>query len=180
MNVENEIYNVVDENDRIIGTASRKYIHENKLLHRSVHILVFNSRKELYLQKRALCKDENPGLWDTSSAGHVDAGETYDEAAHRELWEELGIKAILKTAIKISACHATHGEHVQVYSCVSDAGIKININEISEGAFFSIPQIREKTSLNSNQFTSSFKMLFDLIPDVSSISLNEIELENIR
>ena len=85
MSVEQEIYNIVDENDRIIGQATRKHIHQNKLLHRSVHVLVFNSRKELFLQKRALCKDENPGLWDTSSAGHVDAGESYDDCAHREL-----------------------------------------------------------------------------------------------
>ena len=111
MNVENEIYNIVDENDQIIGQASRKHIHKNKLLHRSVHTLVFNSRKELFLQKRALCKDENPGLWDTSSAGHVDAGESYDACAHRELGEELNLKATLKTSIKISACQETYGEH---------------------------------------------------------------------
>jgi isopentenyl-diphosphate Delta-isomerase len=173
MNVEDEIYSIVDENDRIIGQASRKHIHQNKLLHRSVHILVFNSRKELFLQKRALCKDENPGLWDTSSAGHVDAGESYDDCAHRELWEELHLKAALKPSMKISACQATYGEHVRVYTCVTDDAIQINPDEISEGAFFDLGQIQEKMSINPAQFTSSFKLLFNRTLVKENILINE-------
>ena len=72
-------------------------IHQKQLIHRSIHILVFNSNKQIFLQKRSNTKDENPGIWDTSSAGHVDAGETYDECAERELWEELRIKESLKS-----------------------------------------------------------------------------------
>ncbi|MBT3510376.1 MAG: NUDIX domain-containing protein [Nitrospina sp.] len=178
MNVENEIYNVVDENDQILGTASRKQIHKNNLLHRSIHVLVFNSKNELFLQKRAPSKDENPGLWDTSSAGHVDAGESYDECAHRELWEELGLKANLKTSIKISACQETYNEHVQVYSCITDAEININQEEISEGAFFSLSQVQKEVACNPAQFTSSFKMLLSLIKDIKNISSTGIELEN--
>ena len=179
MNVEIEIYNIVDKNDQIIGQASRKYIHKNKLLHRSVHILVFNSRNELFLQKRALCKDENPGLWDTSSAGHVDAGESYDACAHRELGEELNLKATLKTSIKISACQETCAEHVQVYICVTDDAIKINLEEISEGAFFSLAQIQKEISINPAQFTSSFKLLFNQIRDIENVLLYGNEFEGI-
>jgi isopentenyl-diphosphate Delta-isomerase len=178
MNVEDEIYDVVDENDHVIGQASRKHIHANHLLHRSVHTLVFNSRGELFLQKRALCKDENPGLWDTSSAGHVDAGESYDECAHRELWEELGLKTSLKTSVRIPACQETYGEHVQVYSCVTDDVIIINKDEISEGTFFSLSQIQCEVNEAPIQFTSSFKLLFKLIRNIENISLNKIELEN--
>jgi len=173
MNVEDEIYNIVDENDRITGQASRKHIHQNKLLHRSVHILVFNSRKQLFLQKRALCKDENPGLWDTSSAGHVDAGESYDDCAHRELWEELHLKAVLKPCMKISACHETYGEHVQVYTCITDDAIQINPDEISEGAYFDLGQIQEKISINPAQFTSSFKLIFNQTLAKENILMNE-------
>lgn len=163
MNVDQEIYNIVDENDHIIGQASRKHIHQNKLLHRSVHVLVFNSKNELFLQKRSLCKDENPGLWDTSSAGHVDAGESYDNCAYRELLEELGLKPVLKPSIKISACKDTHEEHVQVYTCITDDAIQINPEEISEGEFFELPQIQKNISTNPDQFTSSFKLLFKQI-----------------
>lgn len=175
MNVEDEIYDIVDENDHVVGQASRKHIHGNKLLHRSVHILVFNSRKELFLQKRALCKDENPGLWDTSSAGHVDTGESYETCAHRELWEELNLRATLTTSVKISACQETYGEHVQVYTCVTDDTVKINQDEISEGAFFSLALIQKEISINPTLFTSSFKMLFNQIRDIENISLNKIE-----
>jgi len=163
MNVDQEIYNIVDENDCVIGEASRKYIHQNKLLHRSVHILVFNSRKELFLQKRALCKDESPGLWDTSTAGHVDAGENYLDCAHREILEELNIKVVLIPSIKISACKNTHGEHVQVYTCITDDLIKVNPKEIDEGTFFNLLTIQENISNNPDQFTSSFKLLFNQI-----------------
>ncbi len=163
MNVEQEIYNIVDENDCIIGQASRKFIHQNKLLHRSAHILVFNARKELFLQKRALGKDESPGLWDTSSAGHVDAGESYDDCAHRELFEELHLKAVLKPSVKISACQETHDEHAQVYTCITDDAIQVNPEEISEGAFFELSQIQENISANPTQFTSSFKLIFNQI-----------------
>lgn len=177
MNVEDEIYDVVDENDQVLGKASRKHIHANHLLHRSVHILVFNSRRELFLQKRSLCKDENPGLWDTSSAGHVDAGESYDECAHRELGEELGVKASLNTSVKIPACQETYREHVQVYSCVTDDVIIVNKDEISEGAFFSLSHIQCEMNKAPTQFTSSFKLLFKLIRNIENISLNKIELE---
>jgi isopentenyl-diphosphate delta-isomerase type 1 len=175
MNVEDEIYDIVDENDHVTGQASRKHIHENKLLHRSVHTLVFNSRKELFLQKRALCKDENPGLWDTSSAGHVETGESYETCAHRELGEELSLKATLTASVKISACQETYGEHVQVYTCITDDAIKINPDEITEGAFFSLTQIRKEISTHPTLFTSSFKMLFNQIRDIENISLNKIE-----
>jgi isopentenyl-diphosphate Delta-isomerase len=173
MNVDHEIYNIVDENDCIIGQATRKYIHQNKLLHRSAHIFVFNSQKELFLQKRALCKDESPGLWDTSCAGHVDAGESYDECANRELFEELGIKAALQPFIKIAACQDTHGEHIEVYTCITDDAILINSEEISEGVFFDLPQIEKSISMNSAQFTSSFKLLFSQILISENTLLNE-------
>lgn len=160
LNVENEIYDIVDESDEVIWQATRKYIHKNQLLHRSVHILVYNSKKEIFLQKRALNKDENPGLWDTSSAGHVDSGETYDDCAHRELYEELNLNVTLNKSIKIQACHETYWEHVQVYSCVTDDAITINKDEISEGAFLSLVAIHKELTENPNQFTSSFKLLF--------------------
>ncbi len=173
MNVDHEIYNIVDANDCIIGQATRKHIHENKLLHRSAHILVFNSKKELFLQKRALCKDESPGLWDTSSAGHVDAGESYDECAHRELFEELGVKAVLQPFIKVAACQETHGEHIQAYTCVTEDAILINPEEISEGVFFALPKIQKDISMKPAQYTSSFKLLFSQILISENTLLNE-------
>jgi isopentenyl-diphosphate Delta-isomerase len=156
---QDEIYDVVDRMDKVIGQATRREIHQKNLLHRSIHILVFNSKSELYLQKRSMDKDENPGLWDTFSAGHVDSGETYDDCAHRELWEELGIKAILKPLDKIDACQKTYQEHVQVYTCLTNDTIKINLDEISEGKYSSLEILESEIQITPEQFTSSFKLI---------------------
>ena len=67
----------------MIGREPRSVVHARGLRHRAVHVLVFNSAGELFLQKRSMTKDNDPGLWDSSCSGHVDAGETYDEAAVR-------------------------------------------------------------------------------------------------
>lgn len=157
--VQDEIYDVVDVMDQVVGQTTRREIHQKNLLHRSIHILVFNSQNEVFLQKRSMTKDENPGLWDTSSAGHVDSGETYDDCAHRELWEELGIKAILKPLEKIDACQETYQEHVQIYICRTNATIKINLNEISEGKYFDLRVLESEIKKRPEQFTSSFKLI---------------------
>jgi len=158
-NVQEEIYDVVDEMDQVIGQATRREIHKKNLLHRSIHILVFNSKNELFLQKRSMNKDESPGLWDTSSAGHVDSGETYDDCAHRELWEELGIKALLKPLEKIEACQETYQEHAQIYTCRTNTTIKINLDEISEGKYFDLRVLESEVQKKPEKFTSTFKLI---------------------
>ena len=80
-----EIFDVVDENDRVVGRATRAEVHRRRLLHRAVHIVVSDGRGNVVLQKRSLAKDTCPGLLSTSCAGHVDAGESYEQAARREL-----------------------------------------------------------------------------------------------
>ncbi|MEE3252913.1 MAG: NUDIX domain-containing protein [Nitrospinota bacterium] len=145
--------------DQVIGKATRREIHQKQLIHRSIHILVFNSNKQIFLQKRSNTKDENPGIWDTSSAGHVDAGETYDECAERELWEELRIKESLKPLAKIKACKETYQEHVQVYVCKTNTSITINRNEISEGKYFDWATLPNIIQSNTEIFTSSFKLI---------------------
>ena len=74
-----EMFPVVDEDDRVIRSAPRGEVHGNNLRHRAVHILLFNRQNEVYLQKRSRWKDRHPLVWDSSAAGHVDAGEEYDE-----------------------------------------------------------------------------------------------------
>ena len=84
------LLDIVDEAGRIVGRETRKCCHGNPaLIHRSVHVFVFNSAGELYLQKRSMSKDVQPGKWDTSVGGHLDHGEEYDAAVLREMEEEL-------------------------------------------------------------------------------------------
>src|SRR6185503_11007000 len=86
-----EYFDVVNERDEVIDRRSRPDVHRLGLRHRAVHVLVFNRRGELFLQKRSLRKDCFPGAWDSSAAGHLDRGEDYDACALREVREELGI-----------------------------------------------------------------------------------------
>ena len=85
-----EFFDVVNERDEVIGRATRSDVHARGLLHRAVHIMVYNSRGEVFLQKRSMKKDRQPGLWDSSSSGHVDSGEDYDACTVRELREDGG------------------------------------------------------------------------------------------
>ena len=144
MSEYDEIFDVVDSEDMVIGKASRLQVHNNDLMHRSVHILVFNSTGSLFLQKRAMIKDESPGLWDSSAAGHVESGEDYISCAKRELNEELSLSDVqLDEVLSIPAQSTTFWEHVRVYKCVTDSNICINKNEISEGRNYEV--IRSKS-----------------------------------
>jgi isopentenyldiphosphate isomerase len=87
-----EIFDVVNERDEVIGQQERGEVHRLGLMHRAVHVLVFNAAGQIFLQKRSMSKDRQPGLWDSSASGHVDAGEAYDACAVRELHEEIGLQ----------------------------------------------------------------------------------------
>ena len=89
-NESSEMLAVVDEQDRVIGARRRDEIHQLGLRHRAIHVLLFNQQGRLFLQKRGFHKDNNPGLWDSSVAGHVDAAEAYDECCMSEIEEEIG------------------------------------------------------------------------------------------
>lgn len=82
---------MVNEQDAVIGRRPRSEVHRLDLRHRAVHVLLFNSRGELFLQQRSLSKDNWPGVWDSSASGHLDSGEDYDPCVLRELQEELGV-----------------------------------------------------------------------------------------
>ena len=161
MNEYEEIFDVVDSEDRVIGKASRHQVHTNDLMHRSVHILVYNSTGNLFLQKRAMIKDESPGLWDSSAAGHVESGEDYISCAKRELKEELSLSGYqLDEVLSIPAQSTTFWEHVRVYKCVTDSNICINKNEISEGKYMKLPEVRALIQLNRKLYTSTFSLIY--------------------
>ena len=156
-----EIIDVVDVDNNIIRQAPRYEVHNKRLMHRSVHILVFNSQGNLFLQKRSMVKDENPGLWDTSAAGHVNSGESYLHCAERELGEELGIKETLDEAMFIPAQINTFWEHIRVYTCVTNKKIIISPIEISKGIYWSLSRIKQTIVSNPEIFTSSFMLIFN-------------------
>jgi 16S rRNA (adenine1518-N6/adenine1519-N6)-dimethyltransferase len=131
-----ELFPVVDKNDRILRAAPRGEVHANNLLHRAVHILIFNPAGEVFLQWRARTKDRHPLRWDSSAAGHVDAGEDYAETAGRELEEELGIKTKLEEIARLPASDRTDQEFVRLYRGEYEGAFVLNRSEIEAGEYF--------------------------------------------
>ncbi|MDE3068075.1 MAG: NUDIX domain-containing protein [Verrucomicrobiota bacterium] len=132
-----DFFDVVNERDEVIDRRPRSEVHARGLRHRAVHVQVFNSRGEVFLQKRSAKKDRQPGVWDSSCSGHVDAGETYDEAAVRELREELGLESKAPPKLfKLAACAETDAEFVWVYRCESDGPFQLHPDEIDTGGWF--------------------------------------------
>ncbi|MDP1667330.1 MAG: NUDIX domain-containing protein [Methylobacter sp.] len=159
--MNNELLSVVNENDCVIGTCARHIIHATGLRHRAVHILVFNEQGQLFLQKRSMKKDLNGGLWDTSAAGHVDAGEDYDISAIREIEEELGItESALEPLFKLSATAAIGMEFIQVYRCIHNGPFNLAPDEIDEGDWFSVAEIAERIAADDRLLTETFKTIW--------------------
>src|SRR6202162_1352770 len=125
-----ESFPLVDEHDQVLGTAPRSQVHANNLLHRAVHVLVFNPAGEVFLQLRSRWKDRHPLAWDSSAAGHVNAGEDYDHTAARELFEELGINPPLKKVAKLPASERTDKEFISLYHGAHDGDTRPNPAEI--------------------------------------------------
>ncbi len=155
-----EYFPLVNEDGAIIGKATRAECHSvTFLLHPVVHLHVFNSAGDLYLQKRADDKDIQPGKWDTSVGGHVDFGEEIIDAMKREVREELGIQdfnPIFITRYKFVSDRES--ELVHSYYCIYDGNIKPDKTEISEGRFWKISDI--ETTIGKNIFTPNFEQEF--------------------
>jgi len=138
MEEADEVFPVVDESDVAVGTERRKVVHERGLRHRSAHVLVFNTAGELLVQLRAASKDTYPLHWDVSVGGHVCPGETYEQAARRELQEELGLAGEIRFLRKIPASQRTGWEFVAVYVMTTNQTPRPNAHEIVECRFMAL------------------------------------------
>jgi 16S rRNA (adenine1518-N6/adenine1519-N6)-dimethyltransferase len=152
----NERFPVVDENDEIQGYATRSEVHGNNLRHRAVHILIFNQLGDVYLQQRSRWKDRHPLKWDSSAAGHVTAGENYDETACRELKEELGVGVPLERFLRLPASPRTDHEFIYAYRGIVSASLVPNKYEIERGAFFAPNVIDSWTLARPDDFAPAF------------------------
>ena len=122
----------------VIRTETRAVVHRKKLMHRAVHVFVFNAAGQLFLQRRSMNKDSAPGKWVSSTSGHVDSGEDYDCAATRELAEEIGLyaPANLERLFKEAPCKQTGYEFVWVYRCQAEGPFTLDPEEVSESYNF--------------------------------------------
>ena len=154
---DDEMLAVVDEDDNVIGSERRDVIHRDGLKHRAVHIFALNKKGEIFLQKRSRLKDKCPGLWDSSAAGHVDAGEEYNDCAARELEEELGLKGHEIREVGKLGAHANTGwEHVRLFATLAQGKVKFPCVEIEYGEWFTMDQIEQWVTAVPEDFAPGF------------------------
>lgn len=152
-----EYFEVVDDDDQVIGQALRSECHGNpQLIHRVAHILVFDHLGRLLLQKRAMNKDVQPGRWDTSVGGHLDPGETYAAAAAREMFEELGITDLPLTFLYCYQMRSDfESENVATFTACHDGPFPFSQAEIDEVRFWTAAEI--DAALTSGLLTPNFE-----------------------
>ena len=161
---QQEIFPIVDEDGTVVGHATRGECHSgSKLLHPVVHLHVFNKAGDVYLQKRPDWKDIQPGKWDTAVGGHLDYGESPDDALRREVREELGITEFEPVFMgKYVFDSKRERELVYVNSTVYEGEIHPSEDELDGGRFWSMQDIRDaigKGVLTPN-FESEFQRFF--------------------
>ena len=160
MDNQQEIFPIVDEAGNVTGSATRGGCHSgSKLLHPVVHLHVFNSKGDIYLQRRPDWKDIQPGKWDTAVGGHIDYGETPEEALHREVREELGIIDFKPEFIdKYVFESKREKELVYVNRTTCDGEINPSAEELDGGRFWTMQEIRE--AMGKDIFTPNFESEF--------------------
>lgn len=158
-----EIFDEVNKDDQVIGQRPRPEIHRLQLLHRAVHILVFNDQGQLFLQKRSELKDCFPGKWDSSASGHLDSGETYDHCAVRELEEEIGLclSDPPERLFKIEACPETGYEFVWAYRCVSNGPFRLQEEEVADGGWYTPREVDDWIRTKPSDFASGFILVWE-------------------
>ncbi len=157
MDNQQELFPIVDEEGRVTGCINRGQAHDGtKILHPVVHLHLFNSKGELFLQKRPDWKDIQPGKWDTAVGGHVAYGEEVPAALRREVEEELGINDFDGEFIQRYIFEGPHErELVYVFKTVYDKPLSPSTEELSGGRFFTRQEILSR--IGTHYFTPNFE-----------------------
>ena len=153
------MFPIVDEQGNVIGSATRGVCHDgSKLLHPVVHLHLFDSEGRIYLQQRPLWKDIQPGKWDTAVGGHVDYGETIEEALSREVHEELGITDFQPCFLQQYVFESEREkELVHVFRTTYDGEI-LPSDELDGGRFWTMDEVR--TAIGKETLTPNFEQEF--------------------
>lgn len=163
---QDEVFDVVDQDDCVIGRATRGEVHAKGLLHRATHVLVFDRSGRVYLQKRSLQKDTAPGCWESSCSGHVDAGEDYLTAAVRELAEEIGVVARaeqLEFRLQLPPSDDTGWEFLSVFTLRHDGPVVPNPAEVERGEWVDPEALSRALRERPDDFTKPLRLHWERV-----------------
>lgn len=157
-----EWFDILDKEQRVIGKALRSVCHSHSgLLHGAVHVLVFDSKGRLFLQRRSMKKDLQPGSWDTSVGGHLHPGESPAAGALREMKEELGVApAVLHPAYQYVWQSTCETELITAFATVHEGPFNLCPEEITEGRFWERREIAQSIENPGFPFTPQFRQEF--------------------
>ena len=164
----NEWLDIVDKHDQVIGRDTRARVHDAGHFHRSSHIVLFNSKGQVFVQLRSMSKDSGAGLWDTSAAGHVESGETYLDCAVRELREELGIEVAASALQQVATLQpqVRNGlEFTYVFTVICDQVLQLQAEEIDDGRWLSPSDLQMWIDSAGAEFTEVFRIIWPLVTD---------------
>jgi len=136
-----ELVDVIDEEGRTIGTATRREMRARRLPHRCVYLLVFNSRGELFIHLRTPTKDVYPDHWDIAVGGVLTAGETFDEGVRREALEELGVSVAAEALFPFRYADPATVVQGMVYRAVHDGPFRLQPEEVVRGEFVALAEV---------------------------------------
>jgi isopentenyl-diphosphate Delta-isomerase len=155
-----ELFDVVDANDRVIDVLPRSVVHARRLFHRAVHAFLRNSRGELLLQVRSATKDQYPSCYTSSASGHVSSGQTYDDAMTRELCEELGLHTRLTRLRQFAPGPETSYEFTWLYEGHTDEVLIPDPEEIAALEWHSLEEIERRLITMPEKFSPCVSTLF--------------------
>lgn len=155
-NSPDELLAIVDEHDREIGSAPRRIIHERNLLHRAVHVIVFDESGKILIQERSALKDTFPLHWECVG-GHLGPGETYYDAGYREVEEELGVPATgLELLAKARASALTGWEFIHIYKAFITGSPCPDPSEVIATCWLSVQELQSEIAASSRLFSPIF------------------------
>lgn len=153
-----ELFPLIDSEGNVVGRATRAYCHGGSMaLHPVVHLHITDLQGRLYLQKRSMKKDIAPGLWDTAVGGHVDYGESLEEAVRREAHEELGLRFRTEPRFLFQYVWQSSRERelVTAFHIIYNGKLTPDHDEVDEGRFWTYEELRQQ--LGRQTFTEQFE-----------------------
>ncbi|MBW3018842.1 NUDIX domain-containing protein [Candidatus Woesearchaeota archaeon] len=141
-----EMLDVVNEKDEVVGKAEYSEVYKNFLAHRICHILIFNDKGEMALQLRSKHKRFCPNHWVTAVGGHVQSGESYEQAALREMEEEVGVQIPVEFLRKDRYDNPERKDFTKflgTFKAKYNGPFRVNPEEVDRVEFFSMEKIKQ-------------------------------------